>query len=120
MPKKILIVDDDRDIRTGLNIRLRGMGYETAFAVDGIQAIAQAQSTQPDMILLDLGLPAGDGFTVLERLGSITQLSAIPVIVISAKSGAEEKALKAGATAFFQKPVNDDELLYTISAQIGA
>src|ERR1039458_3619708 len=65
---KILIVDDDPDLRRGLNLRLRANHYETAYATDGFSAISMAQKERPDLIILDLGLPAGDGFVVMERL----------------------------------------------------
>jgi DNA-binding response OmpR family regulator len=64
---KILIVDDDPDLRRGLNLRLRSAHYETAYATDGFSAISMAQKERPDLIILDIGLPAGDGFVVLER-----------------------------------------------------
>ena len=80
--KKILIVDDDADLRAALNIRLRANGYEVAFAADALSAVAQARKLTPDLILLDLGLPAGDGFSVLERLKANDSLSLIPVIVV--------------------------------------
>ena len=113
---KILIVDDDSDMRRALHIRLRSQGYETAFATDGVSAIAQAMKTSPQLILLDIGLPAGDGFVVLQRLQKNTQLSCIPTIVLSAREsrGNKEKALAAGAYAFFQKPAENDELLAAI------
>src|SRR5439155_11452422 len=65
---KILIVDDDPDLRRGLNLRLRANHYDTSYAMDGFSAIAMAQKERPDLIILDIGLPAGDGFVVLDRL----------------------------------------------------
>jgi len=99
--QKILVVDDDSDIRLGLNVRLRASGYATAFAADGITAISMARKERPDLILLDLGLPAGDGFSVLEQLKMSAEVAHIPVIVLSARDaeGNEKRALKAGATA---------------------
>ena len=62
---KILIVDDDPDLRQALRLRLRANHYETVHAVDGYSAISQAYKERPNLIILDLGLPAGDGFVVL-------------------------------------------------------
>jgi DNA-binding response OmpR family regulator len=113
---KILIVDDDPDLRRGLNLRLRANDYETAFATDGVSAIAIAQKERPSLIILDLGLPAGDGFSVLERLQQSAHLASIPVIVLTASDPppTRERLMKAGATAFFQKPANNGELLSAI------
>ena len=114
--KKILIVDDDQDLAMGLRVRLRANNYATVLATDAVSAISQAIKETPDLVLLDLGLPAGDGFLVMERLSNIESLAAIPIIVLSARDPqtSQERALKAGAKAFFQKPADDDELLSTI------
>jgi DNA-binding response OmpR family regulator len=119
--KKILIVDDDADIRIGLNARLRSQGYETAFAEDGAGALSVARREQPDLILLDIGLPCGDGFVVLDRLRANTMLAMVPVIVLTARDPQpnEKRALDAGARAFFQKPADNDELLGAIASSLG-
>jgi len=113
---KILIVDDDSNLRRALKIRLRANHYDTVQASDGYSAIAVAQKEQPNLIILDLGLPAGDGFVVLERLRDSDTLSSIPVIVLTARDpqSNKQKTLQAGATAFFQKPVDNGELLAVI------
>ena len=113
---KILIIDDDTDMRRGLNIRLRASNYDTAFAADAIMALSIAKKEAPDLILLDLGLPGGDGFMVLERMKNIATLACTPVIVLSARDphANEERALKAGAEAYFQKPVDNELLLNAI------
>jgi len=115
-PKKILIVDDDPDLRQALRLRLRANRYDTVNAVDGYSAIAQACKERPDLIILDLGLPAGDGFVVLERLQHDDKLSTIPVVVLTARDpqSSEQRALQAGAAAFFQKPADNTELLGVI------
>lgn len=114
--KKILIVDDDRDVRLGYHIRLKANHYDTFFAADALSSIAEARKHQPDLIILDLGLPGGDGFVVMERLKANMYLAVIPVIVVSARDSHanKDRALQAGAKAFLQKPVDNDELLAVI------
>lgn len=118
--KKILIVEDDADMRRGMNIRLRSAGYDTAFAGDAIMAIAAAKKEQPDLILLDLGMPAGDGFIVIERLQNLAATSCIPIIVVSARDADKnrDRAIEAGAFDYFQKPVDNDDLLTAIQTAI--
>ena len=121
MPKqKILVVDDDPDLVRALRLRLRANNYDITTASDGYSAVASAQKDRPDLIVLDLGLPAGDGFVVLDRLQNIDALAGVPVIVLSARDpqGNEERALKAGATAFFQKPADNEELLNVIRVSL--
>jgi len=122
MPRpKILLVDDDPDLLRALRLRLRANNYEVTTASDGYAAIASAQKERPSLIILDLGLPVGDGFVVLNRLQNSDALSGVPVIVLSARDpqNNEEKALKAGAAAFFQKPADNDELLNVIRVSLG-
>lgn len=119
-PEKILIVDDDPDLRQALRLRLRANRYETISAADGYSAIAQAYKEHPSLIILDLGLPAGDGFVVLDRLQKDDKLSNIPVIVLTARDpqSSERVALESGAAAFFQKPADNAELLNVIRATL--
>ena len=119
--KKILIVEDDADVRLGYKVLLTAHHYDTIFAGDGLAAVSEAIKHQPDLILLDLGLPAGDGFILLERFRANMNLTLIPVIVVSARDlhGNKERALKAGAKAFLQKPWNDNELLALIRQLLG-
>src|SRR5690242_13650701 len=117
---KILIVDDDPDLRQALKLRLRANHYDTVHAVDGYSAIAQAYKERPSLIILDLGLPAGDGFVVLDRLQRDDKLPAILVVVLTARDPqtSEQRALQAGAAAFFQKPADNAELLEVIRATL--
>jgi CheY-like chemotaxis protein len=119
--RKILIVDDNADIRLGMHLRLKANQYETFFAADAFAGIAEARKHRPDLIILDLGLPAGDGFIVMERLQQVPYLAVIPVIVVSARDGLgnQKRAYDAGAKAFLQKPVNDVELLAVIRQALG-
>jgi DNA-binding response OmpR family regulator len=113
---KILVVDDNATLRKGLGIRLRANGYEVLFAEDAISATAALVTERPDLVVLDLGLPCGDGFVVMERLHKNDRVAHIPVIVVTGRdiAGNRDRALQAGAAAFFQKPVEDDALLFAI------
>src|SRR5687768_2867359 len=107
--KKVLIVEDNADVRAGLHLLLKAHQYETVLAADGLMAITEAVRQSPDLVILDLGLPAGDGFSVLERLRALPHLEVVPVIVVSAREALKnkERALKAGARAYLEKPWND-------------
>ena len=119
--KKILIVEDDADVRLGYHILLKANHYDLFFAADSISAMSEAHKHRPDLIVLDLGLPGGGGFIVLDALRADLSFSLIPVIVVSARDlrGNKERALKAGAKAYLQKPWNDDELLAIIAQLVG-
>ena len=119
--KKILIIDDDPDVRQGMHVRLKANGYDTFFAADALASISEARKHNPDLIILDLGLPAGDGFVVMDRLKTHPALAVIPIVVVSARDvrANRGRALKAGAKAFLQKPVDNAELLAVIRQSLG-
>ena len=119
--KKILIIEDDPHVRLGYHVRLKANNYDTFFAADALASMMEARKHQPDLIILDLGLPAGDGFVVMERLKGNTHLAVIPIIVVSGRdpSANRQRALRAGAKAFLQKPVDNDELLAVIRQCLG-
>ena len=118
--KKILIFDDSVDTRLVVSARLKKHGYDTAFAADALQAIAIARQTQPDAIILDLGLPGGSGFIVLQRLKANTTLACIPVIILTADESPESefKGLEAGAVAFLHKPVQEESLIAAVECAV--
>ena len=114
-PKNILVIDDDADLLQGLGIRLISEGYRVTVAANELSALIAVRQ-DPDLVLLDLGLPDGDGMRLLANLKGLQTTSEIPVIVISARDAVWEKdVLAAGALAFFQKPVANDELMATIA-----
>lgn len=118
---KILIVDDDQDIRRLLGHRLKHEGYDAVFAGDAIAAVNMARKEKPDVILLDLGLPAGDGKVVMQRLRAMPALEGIPIIIVSARDLSLERAelREAGAAALFEKPFDYDELLRAVGRALG-
>jgi DNA-binding response OmpR family regulator len=119
--KKILVVDDDRDLLRGLVIRLRSEGYETVTAADAVSATSIARKEKPDLIILDLGLPGGDGYVVMDRLRSMLMVDT-PIIVLTARDPLTDsaKSIRKGAFAFFQKPVGHRTLLAAIKGALGA
>jgi len=119
--KKILIIEDDKDLLRGLNLRLRATGYSTVFATDAVSAISVARKEEPDVIILDIGLPCGDGFTVMQRLSSLAPTSATPIVIITGRdpSTNKQRALQAGAAAFLHKPFDNEELLIAIQKALG-
>jgi CheY-like chemotaxis protein len=127
---KVMIVDDDVEIRQLLAEELRDLGHESVHAADGVQALSLVRHERPDLILLDLQLPAvdrtgvsgGDGFSVLERLRNIAEVASVPVIVFSGMRSphAEERALALGAREFVLKSFNGNNLVEAIARALGA
>jgi len=123
--KKVLIVDDNEVILKTLSLKLTFSGYNVITAVDGASAVSAARREQPDLILLDISFPPDvahgggvpwDGFLIINWLRRIDEARTIPIIVITSGDAAKfkDKALEAGAAAFFQKPIDNEKLLSTI------
>ena len=112
---KVLLVDDDATLRQTLGIALRAEGHEVLLAADGRSALQAAAEDQPDLLVLDLGLPDLSGVEVLRRLRT---WSALPVVVLSARDGSRDKveALDLGADDYVTKPFGTDELFARIRA----
>jgi DNA-binding response OmpR family regulator len=114
--KKILIVDDERDIVKALMIRLQHNGYEVVVAFDGAQGIFMAHKESPDLIILDIRMPAGDGFSVAGKLKQSSQTEPIPIIFLtgSPERNSEERAMQLGARFYIKKPYDPEELLEAV------
>ena len=119
--KKVLIVDDDPVARRTLHSALRSEKFEVEVAGDTLAAVTQAKAIQPDLILLDLGLPAGGGFQFLERIKNLPKLAFVPVIVISGldRAANEARAMAAGATEYVEKPATPERVIDAIKRVLG-
>ncbi len=109
--KSVLLVDDDNAVLLGLGVRLKSMGYTVYTAKDAISAVAIAVKSKPDVVVLDISLPAGDGFMVSKRLQNLVGSAATPVIFMTAS----ENPLGA---AFFTKPFDATSLADAIEAAL--
>lgn len=121
MPAKILIVDDDAVWRMMAHRILKAENYEPLIATDALTALSETQRHKPDLILLDLGLPAGGGRVFLSRLRTFPALTVIPVIVISGQERMQGQAVAdtGGAVAYLQKPVAKEDLLSAVRKVLG-
>jgi DNA-binding response OmpR family regulator len=116
MTRRILVVEDDKHIALALVVRLKAVGYEVVTAPDAVLAVSIALKHRPDLILLDLLMPGGNGFVVAERIQDLETMLGIPCIFITASKqpGLREQARRLGAAGFFEKPFDAGELLATI------
>ena len=114
--KKILVIDDDPDLRLALHIRLEANGYDTSFATNAASAVRTALAEMPNLVILDIGLPDFDGYSVIKSLSAIAELADVPVIVLSGRNRFthEKRCQDAGVKRFFEKPADDHRLLKAI------
>ena len=120
--KKILVVEDDKKVAMALAIRLRSVGYEVMTVHDALTGVSAAVKFRPDLVILDISMPAGGGFTVAERLEGMAMTAATPIIFMTASKqpGLREKAMaQSSAIAFFDKPYDAGELIDTIASTLG-
>ena len=119
--KKILIVEDDEKIALALALRLKSAGYETSTAFDALTGVSEAVKFRPDLVLLDISMPAGSGFEVAERMRSAMP-SFTPIIFLTASKqpGLQERAQELGAVGYFEKPYEAEALLTAVHQHVGA
>jgi two-component system cell cycle response regulator DivK len=105
--RRVLIVDDNARSRELIRTVLENVGYAVSEASDGREGVRVAQQVQPDLILMDLQMPALDGFGTLEAIRGDPRFADLPIVALtaSAMQGDREKALGAGFTSYLSKPV---------------
>lgn len=126
--KKIMIVEDEKISLALMQKFLVEQGYAVVSTQDGSTAVSLAMKEKPDLIILDLGLPgmdpfspSFDGFIIIDWLHRMAADVKIPIIVVTAQTGAhvQQRALEAGAAAFFEKPAKRDQVLAAIRIALG-
>ena len=118
--KTVLLVDDDNVFLLTIGVRLKSMGYTVHAAKDAVNAISAVRKSNPDVIVLDVSIPAGDGFMVAERLQNLISTATTPIIFITASENPalRERAMKTGAVAFLNKPFDATTLADAIESAL--
>ena len=118
--KKILVIDDEKDMVDTISFRLNSLDYKVIAAYDGFDGLEKAQREKPDLILLDVMMPKIDGFEVLHRLRGDQATKYIPVIMLTCKGDSDSlfKAQNLGSTDYVIKPFEFKELLDLIEKNI--
>jgi DNA-binding response OmpR family regulator len=119
---KILVVDDETEIVRAVSLRLKAAGYTVIAAHDGMMATQLAIHESPDLVIMDIGMPCGNGHVVMERLLNNVETESTPVIFLTARTGEADrnKALANQAAGYVTKPFNPNELLQTVSQALSA
>jgi CheY-like chemotaxis protein len=119
--KRILVIEDDKRITEALAIRLEAEGYDVMTASDGFAGMKEVLTERPDLLLMDIWMPVGTGFSVAQRLQNLG-LGGIPKIFITASKlrGLHRAATLLGAYAFFEKPYDPDMLLEAVARALAA
>lgn len=116
-PPRILCVDDDPDIQTSIELRMREYDVEVEHAYYGTQGVFEAMNSRPDLILMDLAMPNGSGEYLLDGLKNNATTAGTPVIVLTGMRdpAVKQRVLNAGADVFLSKPASFEELLHQMS-----
>ena len=121
MTKRILVVEDQEDLRGILSDLLAGSGYEMLEAADGQAGVDKAKTEKPDLILMDIQMPVMDGYEATRQIKTDPDLKSIPIVAVSsfAMKGDEEKARASGCDHYITKPYSPTQLLKTVRSLLG-
>ena len=122
MSKKVLIVDDEKDLVDMLKLRIEAMGYEVYSAFDGQEGLAKAREIKPDLIVLDIMMPKMNGYEVCRFLKFDDEFKDIPIIMLTARGQEADKQLgeEVGADEYITKPFDSNELVEKIKSILEA
>ncbi len=121
MSKRILIIEDDGELGLLIAARLHSAGFETQQVADALAGVQAAHANRPDLVVLDLRMPAGGGISVLRRLRMSARTRAVPVVVLTGlmDEAKREEAIAAGADAYLEKPYEPMRLLAEVHRLLG-
>ncbi len=114
--EKIMVVEDDPDVQRALVLRLHAYGYRVITAEDVASALMFARHEHPALLVVDVRIPGGDGFQVVERIRRVPNMAETPVLLITASRipGLRERAAKLGAAALLEKPFESAKLIAAV------
>lgn len=120
MSKKILVIDDEKNILLTLNLILRNEGYDVLVASDSLDGVIKAGELKPDLILLDICLPRVDGYSVCRSLRCDVDIDKIPIVFMSSKNQEEDikEAFDSGGNDYLLKPFTKEKLLDIVEKNI--
>ena len=119
--KKILVVEDEIQYAKMIAVRLQSAGYDVSISTDAYGGTQSAIRSNPDLIILDLMMPAGGGFSLLDRISKIPMASTIPVIILTGRiidDSIKKTADKYGVKRIIRKPYEKDDLLNTVETML--
>jgi two-component system cell cycle response regulator DivK len=113
MSRRVLVVEDEEDLRDIARFTLEGAGFEVIEAVNGVEGVAKSETERPDLVLMDTQMPLLDGYDATRRIKALSGMQRTPVVAVSsfAMKGDEEKARAAGCDAYVTKPYSPKQLL---------
>lgn len=119
--KQILVVDDELDLLMAIKLRLEASGFTVHTATDGLEGLAAARRLKPDLIILDIMLPKMNGYKISRFLKFDEEYKHIPVIMLTALAGEEDRAtgVETGANAYVTKPFDSVQLVDTVRRFLG-
>ena len=113
MSMRVLVVEDEEDLRDIARFTLEGAGFEVIEAVNGLEGVTKSEAERPDLVLMDIQMPQLDGYEATRRIKALPGMQRTPVVAVSsfAMKGDEEKAHAAGCDAYVTKPYSPKQLL---------
>ena len=120
MTSRVLVVEDQEDLRAILRFTLEGAGYEVVEAMNGAEGVAKAETERPDLILMDIQMPVLDGYEATRCIKALPGMAATPIVAVSsfAMKGDEEKARASGCDAYVTKPYSPKQLLSLVQQML--
>ena len=120
-PRKTILVIEDQELNRDLLVQILEDAYSVIVAIDGADGVAKAIELEPDLILMDFGMPVMDGWEATRRIKAQPSVRHIPIIAVTSHAmvGDEDKAREAGCDDYMAKPIDEDELMAKIEHFIG-